>query len=178
MVIALSIVFFIVLIIFMPIKSKVRLYISDYKKSFAVAIKIGRFIPQIIAKIKDGKAIVSSEVDKYKIKRVKLEDLIIDLPYNEVKNILRYIPLNFCNVLLGFGYKNNAMTTALILRSADMILSVIENTSLFPKHKFNKKIVPIYNIDRLYIEIEIGFSFTIFVIFYALFKILRARSRK
>jgi len=176
--IALSIVFFIVLLIFTPIRSKMRFYASDVEESLSASVKVGKFFPTIIIAYRGGKLLLANgDVNKY-TRKINIKDIKVDLTLKDVKDLSSLIPINYLEFLMYFGYKDNAMTTSLILKSADMIISIIESISRVPKGKFKKSFIPDFNDNKIFIEMELGFSLAFFVIILTFIKILKNKRSK
>ncbi len=172
MITGLILAFGIVLILFAPFNTQLRFYISDYKFSFSFSLKIANLPPEYVFAVQNGDIIDIHGETTESIQKISM-DTELGLNLQDLKDIVRFIPLNYVHTLVYFGDKENAMRTALVLKSTDITLSLLESALPFPKEKASHTIIPEYNANKLFIQSEIRFSVTLFVIFLTLYKILK-----
>ncbi len=172
MITALIIAFGVTLILFAPFNTQLRFYISDYKFSFSFSLKIGKLPPEYVLAVQNGDIVDMQGNTKQELQNINM-DTELGLNMQDLKSIVRFIPLNYAHILIYFGDKENAMRTALLLKTTDIFLTLLETALPFPKGKASHTIIPEYTANKLFIQSEIRFSVTLFVIFLTLYKILK-----
>lgn len=165
-------VFAIVLVLFIPFSTQLRFYISDYNLAFSISLKIGSLPPEYIFAIKNGQILRAEGDNTQSIQKFNIDNEI-GLSVKDFKDIAKFIPLTYASTLIYFGDKDNAMRTAIILKSLDIFLDLLEKSAPFPKGKISHTLIPEFNANKLFIQSEIKFSVTLFVIFLTLYKILK-----
>ncbi|MGI6213456.1 MAG: hypothetical protein ACOYIQ_02745 [Christensenellales bacterium] len=174
MIIGFIIAFSVTLIVFIPFTTRLRFYISDRNFAFSFSVKIGLLPPEYIFAARAGEVLSSKSGDEYQLGPIEAD---MGLTLKDMKELMRFIPLTYAHALICFGDKNNAMRTAIILKCADMFMAALERKLPFPKGRMKRVIIPAYTQNKLFIDSEIKFSVTLFVIFLALFKILKNRGK-
>ncbi len=172
MIIGLIVAFGIVLVLFMPFSTQLRFYISDYNLTFSASLKIGTLPPEYIFAIKNGQILGAEKEKAQSIQKFNIDNEI-GLNLKDFRDIAKFVPLTYANTLIYFGDKDNAMRTAMVLKSLDIFLDILEKSAPFPKGKISHTLVPEYNANKLFVQSEIKFSVTLFVIFLTLYKILK-----
>lgn len=173
MLIALIVFFGIILMLFTPFNTRLRFFFTDVNLALSFSLKIGILPPEFIYSTTIPELIAKDNNEASE----QITDSEFGLEQKDIKDLMRYIPLNYAHTLVYFGDKDNAMTTALVLKIMELILVIFQKALPFPKGRITHTLIPEYQKSKIFINSEIRFSTTLFVIFLALYKILKNRGK-